>query len=66
MNWRHDMKAGTLEVCNATHHLGEELYLIFRQRARGPVRAMRAIRNTWLFLTEIRFVADVFPRLLYC
>ena len=32
--------------------------LILRQRVRGSVRAVRAVRNTWVFLTETRFVAN--------
>jgi hypothetical protein len=30
----------------------------FRQRVRGSVRAVRAIRNTLVFQTETRVVAD--------
>jgi hypothetical protein len=32
--------------------------VIFRQRVRGSVRAVRAVRNTWVFQTETRVVAD--------
>jgi hypothetical protein len=34
--------------------------VILRQRVRGSVRAVRAVRNTWVFQTETRVFADVF------
>ena len=45
-------------VCNATRRLGDGQRVILRQRVRGSVRAVRAVRNTRVFLTEIRVVAD--------
>ena len=45
-------------VCNATCRLGDGQRVILRQRVRGSVRAVRAVRNTRVFLTEIRVVAD--------
>ena len=32
--------------------------MILRQRVRGSVRAVRAVRNTWVFQTETKVVAD--------
>jgi len=52
MNDRHGIKAATRELRNATRP-------ILRQRAPGSVRAVRAVRNTQVFLTEPWFVADV-------
>jgi len=51
--------AGTREVCNATRRLGDGSCLILRQRVRGSVRAVRAVRNTRVFQTETGVVADV-------
>ena len=47
-----------LKLCNATRHLGDGLRVILRQRVRGSVRAVRAVGNTQVFLTETRVVAD--------
>jgi hypothetical protein len=69
-NKRHGIIATTREVCNATHPLGVESRLILSQRVRRSARAVRAIRNTPVFLTESRVVADVSSDhlvvLLYC
>jgi hypothetical protein len=46
-------------LCNATHRLGDGKRVILRQRVRGSVRAVRAVRNTRVFQTETRVVADV-------
>jgi len=46
-------------LCNATHRLGDRQRVILRQRVRGSVRAVRAVRNTRVFQTETRVVADV-------
>ena len=43
------------------HRLGDRERVILRQRVRGSVRAVRAVRNTRVFLTETRVVADVTP-----
>jgi len=43
---------------NATHRLSDRQHLILRQRVRVSVRAVRAVRNTRLFQTETRVVAD--------
>ena len=43
---------------NATRRLGNEKRVILRQRLRGSVRAVRAVRNTRVFQTETRVVAD--------
>jgi hypothetical protein len=48
-----------LMLCNMTRRLGDGKHGILRQRARWSVRAVRAFRNTGLFLTETRVVADV-------
>jgi len=61
-NRRHGIIAAAREVCNAIRHLGDGSRLILRQSVRGSIRAVRAViavRNTWAFLTETRFVADV-------
>jgi len=42
-----------------THRLGDGLRVILWQSVRGSVRAVRALRNTRVFLTETRVVADV-------
>jgi len=49
---------GTL-LCNAKRRPGDGKRVILRQRVRGSVRAVRAVQNTRLFLTETRLVADV-------
>ena len=48
---------GALE-CNATRRLGDGKRLILRQRVRGSVRAVRAVRNTRVFQTETGVDAD--------
>jgi len=45
-------------VCNMTRRLGDAQRVILRQRVRGSVRAVRAVRNTLVFLTEIRVLAE--------
>jgi len=45
-------------LSNATRRLGDGQRVILRQRVRGSVRAVRAVRNTRVFLTETRVVAD--------
>jgi len=45
-------------ACNATHHLGDGKHVILSHMVRGSVRAVRAVRNTWVFLMETRVVAD--------
>ena len=57
-NQSHGIRAATREVCNATRRLGEGSGLFLHQRVRGSVRAVRAVRNTRVFLTETKFVAD--------
>jgi len=46
-------------LCNVTSRLGDGQRVILCQRVRGSVRAVRAVRNTGVFLTETRVVADV-------
>jgi len=58
-NKRHGIIAAAREVCNATRRLGDGSRLILRQRVRGSARAVRAVRNTRVFQTETRVVADV-------
>jgi len=58
-NRRHGLIAAAREVCNATRRLGDGSRLILRQRVRGSVRAVRAVRNTRVFQTETGVVADV-------
>ena len=45
-------------MCNSTRRLGDGYRVILRQRVRGSVRAVRAVRNTRVFLTETRVTAD--------
>ena len=45
-------------VCNATCRLDVGQPVILRQWVRGSVRAIRAVRNTRVFLMETRVVAD--------
>jgi len=45
-------------LCNATRRLGDTKGVIFHQTVRGSIRAVGAVRNTWLFLTKTRVVAD--------
>ena len=47
------------EVCNATRRLGDGKRVILRHRVRGSVRAVKAVRNTLVFLTETIVVAYV-------
>jgi hypothetical protein len=46
-------------LCNATRRHADGKRVILRQRVRGSVRALRAVRNTPEFLTETRVVAGV-------
>jgi hypothetical protein len=48
-------------LCNATRRLGDGKHVILHQRVRGSVRAVRAVRNTRVFLTETRVVVDEEP-----
>jgi len=48
-----------LMICNTTHHLGDGKHVNLRQRVQCSARAIRAIRSTWVFLTDTRVVADV-------
>jgi len=60
-NTRHGIIAAAREVWNATRRLGDGSHLIICQRIRGSaraVRAIRAVRNTRVFQTETRVVAD--------
>ena len=41
-----------------TRHLGDGKRVIPPQRVRGFIRAVRAVRNTRVFQTETRVVAD--------
>jgi hypothetical protein len=45
-------------LCKATRRLGNGQRVILRQRVQGSVRAVRAVRNTRVFQTETRVVAD--------
>jgi hypothetical protein len=58
-NKRQGIIATTREVCNATSRLGDGSRLILRQRVQCSARAVRAVRNTQVFQTETRVVADV-------
>jgi hypothetical protein len=44
---------------NATRRLGDGKCVILRQRVRGSVRAVKAVRNTLVFQTETSVVADI-------
>ena len=46
------------EVFNASCYLTEGKHIILRQKVRGSVIAVRAVRNTRVFLMETRVVAD--------
>jgi hypothetical protein len=48
-----------LMLCNAAHHLGDRNRVILHHRVQGSVRAVRAVRNSWVLLTEAIVVADV-------
>jgi hypothetical protein len=48
--------------CNAIRCLGDRQSIILRQRVRGSIRAVRAVRNTRVIQTESRVVADVETR----
>jgi hypothetical protein len=63
-NQMHGRIAAAREVCNATGRLGDGSQLIVHQRVRGSIRAIMAITNTRVFLTETWFVADDTPALL--
>jgi hypothetical protein len=49
-------------LCNVTRRLGDGKCVILCRRVRGSVRAVRAVRNTWVFHTETSVVADVLVR----
>jgi pyridoxal biosynthesis lyase PdxS len=57
-NKRHGIIAAAWEVCNASRRLGNGSHLILCQRVRGSTRAARGVRNTRVFQTETRVVAD--------
>jgi len=46
-------------VCQATSRLGYGEHVFVRHRVRGSVRAVRSVRNSQVFLTECRAVAEV-------
>ena len=46
------------KVCNATHCQGDGKCVILRQRVRGSIRPVRAVRNPRVFQMEPRVVAD--------
>jgi len=56
---RHGIIAAASDECNATRRLGDGWRLIHWQKVRSSTRAVRAVRNTRLFQTETRVVADV-------
>jgi hypothetical protein len=45
-------------LCNVTRRRGDRQQVIVRQRVRGSDSAVRAVRNTRVFGTETRVVAD--------
>ena len=47
-----------LMLCNATCRLGNMKHVILLQTVWDFVKAIRAIRNTWVLLMETRVVAD--------
>ena len=49
-------------LCNVTRRLGDVKRVTLHQRVRGSIRAVRAVQNTRVFLTETRVVADVFAQ----
>jgi len=53
-------------LCNETRLLGDGKRVILRQRVKGSVQAIRAVRNTRLVQTETRVVADVTAWLADC
>jgi hypothetical protein len=57
-NKRHGIIAAAREVCNATRRLGDGSRLILRHKVLGSARSVRAVRNTRVFQTETRVVAD--------
>jgi len=60
---RQGILAPTREVRNSTRRLGDGSRRSLCQKARGSVRAIWAIPNTRVFLTETRLVADARSRL---
>jgi hypothetical protein len=59
MNKRHGIIAAAREVCNGTHRLGDEKFLLHCAKVLSSVRAVQAVSNTPMTLKESRFVADV-------
>jgi len=57
-NKRHGIIAPAGEVFDMTHRLDVGSCAIRLERVLGSVRAIRAVMNTHVFLTQIRFVAD--------
>jgi len=53
-------------LCNAIRRLGDGQRVILRQRVRGSVRAVRAVRNTRVFQTETGVVADELCTRFHC
>jgi len=54
----HWLKYIFLMLCNAARRLGDRKRSFLRQRVQGSMGAIRAVRNTWVFLTETGVVAD--------
>jgi hypothetical protein len=46
-------------VCNVTRRRGDRKGVILHQSAQGSVKALRVIRNTWVFVTKTSVGADV-------
>jgi len=55
------LKYMLLMQCYATHCLGDGKCVILCRRVRGSVRAIRAVQNTHVFLTETWVFADDLP-----
>jgi hypothetical protein len=54
------LKATTSVQETRTHRLGDWQRQILHQKVRGSVKAIRAVRNTRVFLSETRVVADAY------
>jgi len=57
-NRRHGIIAAAREVLNTSRPLGNRSRLMLRQRVQRSACTVRAVRNTWLFQTETKVIAD--------
>lgn len=63
---RHCKTAAAVSLWKTTSCLGDRSLSILCSRVRGFIKGIRVVRNTWLFLLETKFVANVSVYILFC